>query len=182
MKFDAEIKKDIGFMAVGCAVCSVIVVLVLALAGMFDVPVLLGAVVGYVLSFGNFMLMSIGIIKALETGDEVSAKLRMKRSYVLRTIIMLVVMGVSIAVEFLNWIPVVASVFYPRIIITARDLWRKYKTRNDPPPQYDTITDDEDDKKDDEFEKFVSGFSKTKTDGENKPDDAGTASEKNDDK
>ncbi len=164
MKFDAEIKKDISFMALGCAVCSAIIVLIFAVLGKIDFSVLLGALVGYVLSFGNFVLMSIGIIKALETGDEVTAKLKMKRSYVFRTIIMLIVMAVSITVKYVNWVPVVASVFYPRIIITLRGLWRRYKTRNDPQPEYSAVLDENDENKTDEFEKFVSGFSKVKTD------------------
>ena len=162
MKFDPEVKKDIGFMALGCGVCSIVVALVFAVIGKFTLPVLWGTLVGYVLSFGNFVLMSVGVLKALETGDEVMAKLKMRRSYVFRTVVMLAVIGVSIAVEFVNWVPVVASVFYPRIIITARGLWRKYKTRNDPPPTYDPVPEDEEEEKTDEFEKFVSGFSKGK--------------------
>ena len=178
MKFDPEVKKDIGFMALGCGVCSIVVALVFAVIGKFTLPVLWGTLVGYVLSFGNFVLMSVGVLKALETGDEVMAKLKMRRSYVFRTVVMLAVIGVSIAVEFVNWVPVVASVFYPRIIITARGLWRKYKTRNDPPPTYDPVPEDEEEEKTDEFEKFVSGFSK----GEVPKAPASETSEKQDNK
>ena len=178
MKFDPEVKKDIGFMALGCGVCSIVVALVFAVIGKFTLPVLWGTLVGYVLSFGNFVLMSVGVLKALETGDEVTAKLKMRRSYVFRTVVMLAVIGVSIAVEFVNWVPVVASVFYPRIIITARGLWRKYKTRNDPPPTYDPVPEDEEEEKTDEFEKFVSGFSK----GEVPKVPASETSEKQDNK
>ena len=178
MKFDPEVKKDIGFMALGCGVCSIVVALVFAVIGKFTLPVLWGTLVGYVLSFGNFVLMSVGVLKALETGDEVMAKLKMRRSYVFSTVVMLAVIGVSIAVEFVNWVPVVASVFYPRIIITARGLWRKYKTRNDPPPTYDPVPEDEEEEKTDEFEKFVSGFSK----GEVPKVPASETSEKQDNK
>lgn len=178
MKFDPEVKKDIGFMALGCGVCSIVVALVFAVIGKFTLPVLWGTLVGYVLSFGNFVLMSVGVLKALETGNEVTAKLKMRRSYVFRTVVMLAVIGVSIAVEFINWVPVVASVFYPRIIITARGLWRKYKTRNDPPPAYDPVPEDEEEEKTDEFEKFVSGFSK----GEVPKVPASETSEKQDNK
>ena len=178
MKFDPEVKKDIGFMALGCGVCSIVVALVFAVIGKFTLPVLWGTLVGYVLSFGNFVLMSVGVLKALETGDEVMAKLKMRRSYVFRTVVMLAVIGVSIAVEFVNWVPVVASVFYPRIIITARGLWRKYKPTHDPPPTYDPVPEDEEEEKTDEFEKFVSGFSK----GEVPKVPASETSEKQDNK
>lgn len=163
MKFDPEIKKDIGFMALGCGICSLVCVLVFAVIGQMDLSVILGAVIGFVLSLGNFVLMSYGIVKALETGDEVEAKLKMKRSYTLRTIVMLAVMGVSLAVSFIHWVPVVVSVFYPRIAITCRNVYRSIKTRNDPAPEYTHAVEDGEDEEEestDEFEKFVGGFSK----------------------
>lgn len=177
MKLDPEIKKDVGFMAVGCGVCSVIVAAVFAVIGKFDMSVLIGTVVGYVLSFGNFVSMTYGVIKALETGDEDTAKLKMKSSYTVRTIIMLAVMGASIVLDFIHWVPVIVSVFYPRVIITARNVWRGITHKGGdetavasaaPAP----VEDDEEET--DEFEKFVSGFSKgTKklnSDGKNNSD------------
>ncbi len=165
MKLDPEIKKDVGFMAVGCGVCSVIVAAVFAVIGKFDMSVLIGTVVGYILAFGNFVSMTYGVIKALETGDENAAKLKMKSSYTVRTIIMLAVMGASIVLDFIHWVPVIVSVFYPRVIITARNVWRGIThkggdeavsevTSSAPSP----IEDEEEET--DEFEKFVSGFSK----------------------
>ncbi len=160
MKFDPEIKKDIGFMALGCGICSLVCVLVFAVIGQLDLSVILGAVIGFALAFGNFVLMSYGVIKALETGDEVEAKLKMKRSYTLRTIVMLAVMGVSLAVDFIHWVPVVVSVFYPRIAITCRNVYRSFKTRNDPTPEYTPVPEEEEEENTDEFEKFVGGFSR----------------------
>lgn len=182
MKLDPEIKKDVGFMAVGCGVCSVIVAAVFAVIGKFDMSVLIGTVVGYVLSFGNFVSMTYGVIKALETGDEDTAKLKMKSSYTVRTIIMLAVMGASIVLDFIHWVPVIVSVFYPRVIITARNVWRGITHKGgdetaDVTASADSATPapiEDDEEETDEFEKFVSGFSKgTKklnSDGKNNSD------------
>lgn len=180
MKFDPEVKKEIKFMALGCALCSAVVMLVFAFIGKFDLSVLFGALVGYVLAVGNFILMSYGVVKALETGDEASAKLKMRSSYIWRTIVMLGVMALAIAFEAVHWVPVLISVFYPRIIITARGIFNNIRARKNPPPDYEPLPDDDEEEKTDEFEKFVSGFSKGSVPGvknENMPEDK---SDKND--
>ena len=74
MKFDKEIRQNLILMAVGCGICSVLAVLVALLIGELTLPVLLGCAVGWILSFGNFFFMTVGIIMALETGDEKEAK------------------------------------------------------------------------------------------------------------
>lgn len=90
---------------------------------------MLGCVIGWLLSFGNFFFMSLGVTKALETGDENTAKLKMRSSYIGRTIVMLAVMAVSLVIEQIHWLPVVASVFYPRIVITANNLFGLARSR-----------------------------------------------------
>ena len=179
MKLDPEVKKEMRFMALGCAVCSAAVALVFIIIGKFDLSVLWGTLIGYALAVGNFCLMSFGIIKALETGDEAAAKLKMRSSYIWRTIVMLAIMALSIAVEFIHWVPVLASVFYPRIIITVRGLINNYKLKKSPPPEYSApADDDEGEEKPDEFEKFVSGFSKGSVPEVNKKSDGGDDSDK----
>ena len=120
MRFDKEVIREIKKMALGCAVCSVLCAAVFAVIGQFDLSVLIGAAVGFLLSFGNFFFMSLGVIKALETGDEAAAKLKMHSSYIARTVVMLAVMALSIIVDFIHWVPVLVSVFYPRIVLTAQ--------------------------------------------------------------
>ncbi len=168
MKLEPEVKKEIRLMAVGCAACSLVCVLVFLIIGKFDLSVVIGALVGFALAVGNFILMSLSIVKALETGDENAAKVKMHSSYIRRTIIMLAVMALSIAVDWINWIPVLLSVFYPRIIITVRNAVNTIKHKNDPPPQYDPVPEDEEEEKKDEFESFVSGFSKGPVPGNDK--------------
>jgi len=184
MKFDKEVIRENKKMAFGCAVCSAAVAAVFAVIGKFDLTVLIGAVVGWLLSFGNFFFMALGIIKALETGDENAAKLKMHSSYIARTIVMLAVMAVSIIVDFIHWIPVVVSVFYPRIVITAVNLVSFAKSRKKHLAGEDEKPADEnggedvhktsepaeyaDDEEEDGFEKFAKTFYKAPVPGEKK--------------
>ncbi len=82
-------------------------------------------------------------------------------------------MALSIAVDWISWIPVLLSVFYPRIIITVRNAVNNIKHKNDPPPQYDPVPEDDEEEKKDEFESFVSGFSKGPVPGEDKKKSGG---------
>lgn len=165
MKIDPIVKKETGYMALGCLICTAVVALVFVLLGKFDATVALGCLTGYVLTVGNFFWMSNTLTKALETGDEVTAKLKMKQSYVTRSVIMLVVMGAALVVEGIHWVPVIASVFYPRIIIFVRSIAQSIKNRKNPPeenPENYVEWNDDDEEETDEFEKFVGGFAKTK--------------------
>ncbi|MBQ4592767.1 MAG: ATP synthase subunit I [Clostridia bacterium] len=164
MKIDPIVKKETGYMALGSLICTAVVALVFVLLRKFDVTVVLGCLVGYVLTVGNFFVMSNTLTKAISTGDEVTAKLKMKQSYVTRSVVMLVVMGASIVLEQIHWVPVIASVFYPRIVIFVRGIVQNIRNRKNPPEENpDNYVKWEDDEEEtDEFEKFVGGFSKTK--------------------
>ena len=165
-----EVKREIRRMALGCGICTAAVILGFLAFGRLDVSVLIGSGIGWVLAVGNFYFMSVGITKALETGDESAAKLKMHTSYIGRTVVMLAVIALSILVDGIHWLPVVASVFYPRIVITVINLWGLYHNRKNPPEETaasESVVPEEDgDDTPDEFEKFVSGFSKGPVPGE----------------
>ena len=168
MRFDKEIRQNLIFMAVGCGVCSVLAVLVALLIGELTLPVLLGCAVGWILSFGNFFFMTVGIIMALETGDEKEAKRKMRNSRILRTVIMLAVIALTIIFpHYVHWLPVILSTFYPRILITAKGYWDFFRHRNDPVPENLNPVPAEDEDDEDGFEKFVGHFSNGKVPGEN---------------
>ena len=180
MKFDAEVKREILKIAVGCIICTAITMLVFFVLwqlgyATFDYTVVIGGVLGFVTAFGNFFFMCVGVVRALETGDEAAAKLKLRSSYLARTVFQIGMIALALAVDFINWIPVALAVFYPRITITVCNIWKMFVVKGTPAVDSDDTaeepaeddsdeterTDDEaDEEKPDEFERFVSGFYK----------------------
>ena len=125
MKLDPVVKRETAFIAAASLVCAAAVQLGFLLFGKWDMPVLLGGIIGWAMAVLNFFIMSLDVQRAVECGDEVQAKMKMRASYTWRMFAMLAVMVVSFVVDAIHWLPVVASVFYPRIVITVRQLWQR---------------------------------------------------------
>ncbi len=171
MKLDTEVKREIKEIAIGSLVCTIIVIAVFAVIGRFDYTVLIGGAVGFSAAFLNFCCMSVSVVRALETGDEVAAKLKLRSSYITRTLGLVAIIAVAIAVDFINFVPVLLSVFYPRITITACNIWNTYNKKSQVPDAPSEVSDnasavdeasekapEETEDGEDEFEKLVSGF------------------------
>ena len=198
MRLDPEVKSEVAKMARDCLILSLVMALGFLIAGKLNAAALYGLLIGYALAVGNFFFLSVGVTRALDTGDETAAKRVMLASRSARTVVLLAVMGVSIWLwtrsEAIHWLPVVAAAFYPRIVIAARGMLAWIRHRKDPAPvssdsgadREDRDREEEDEEEsDDEFEKFVGHFSKgpvpgeeqkknqnqKKTDGSGDPDD-----------
>ncbi|MBE6626754.1 MAG: hypothetical protein E7628_06200 [Ruminococcaceae bacterium] len=167
MKLEKEVKQNIYKIAVGSLLCSIAVVLVFLAFGRLDYTVFIGTAVGYLYAVGNFFFMCVGITNALALGDENAAKMRMRSSYMARTAVMVAVIAASLLIDWINPIPVLISVFYPKIIITVIDMWNTFvlKKGKDETVNYEPVPDDEEEETD-EFEKFVGRFSKGPVPGE----------------
>ena len=149
MKLDPEVVRENRIMAIGCLVCSLLMTLGFLIAGKLDLSVLLGVALGFALSFGNFFFMSVGITGALATGDETKAKRKMRLSYLIRTVILLGILALSLLTDRIHWIPVVAAVFYPRIIIAVRNFFARARGTEGVST---TLPDDDEDDEDDDDE------------------------------
>ena len=189
MKLDPEVALENRKMARDCLILTALMGAGFLIARRFDLSVFFGLLIGYALAVGNFYFMSVGLTQALSTGDETAAKLKIRQSYLIRTLVMLAVMAFSLWTERIHWVPVVASVFYPRIILAARGAWTWIERRRHPeagepavevrslPEAPGTESRDEEPKEareeedgPDEFEKFVRHFSKGPVPGEEKKD------------
>ncbi len=165
-KADPVVIKEVRFMAIAAFVCAGLVQIGFVAFGRWDYTVALGGVIGWALTVLNFLLMSLGVQRAVSDPDPQHAQLVMKVSYTWRTILMLAVMVVSFVVEFIHWLPIVAAAFYPMIVIFIRQLWTKYvlKQTGDEPLPADISAEetdaDEDDGEEDEFEKMVGSFAR----------------------
>lgn len=125
-KLDPVVRKESGFIALSSLICAALVQAAFLLFEKWDFSVALGGIIGWVLSAGNFFLMSVGVQSAVECADENQAQLKMRTSYTWRMVVILAVMVISFVVDAIHWVPVVASIFYPRVIITIRQLWQRY--------------------------------------------------------
>lgn len=169
MNLDPTVVKETKLMAAGCAVCTAVVMAVFIVIGKFDYTVALGGAVGFVIPVLNYFVMGITLASAIASGDQAYAARKIRSSYVLRSVLMLVVMAGSFILDFIHWFPVVVSVFYPRIILFIRGFFMKKKAEDEPASAVSDNEDNKDestaDNKDDEeepdgFEKLVQGFYK----------------------
>lgn len=162
MKLDPVVKRETAFIAVSSLFCAALIQGGFFLLGKWDLSVLWGGAIGWALAVGNFFLMSLDVQKAVESDDPQKAQMKMRASYTWRMMAMLAVMVVSFVVDGIHWLPVVASVFYPRIVITVRQLWQKYvlKIPEEVPETAAAPAEWEDDEEEDDFEKAVGQFAK----------------------
>lgn len=174
MKLDPEVKSELTKMARDCLILSLVMAVGFLIFGKLNAAAVYGLLIGYAMAVGNFFFLSVGVTRALATGDEAAAKRTMLLSRTARTVVMLAVMGVSIWVwtqsERIHWLPVVAAAFYPRIVIAVRGTLAWYLHRKDPAPEGSAPVedDDEDGEEEDGFEKFVGHFAKGPIPGEEK--------------
>ena len=162
MKLDPVVRRETVFMACATLICTVLLQAGFFILGKWDLSVLLGGIVGWVMTAGNFFLMSVNVQKAVECDDEAQARLRMRASYTWRMSAMLGILILAFILDFVHWIPVMVAMFYPRIVITIRQLWQKYvlKTPEEIPasaPAADETEEDEEDEEDD-IEKVLGHF------------------------
>ena len=172
MRLEKEVKQEINKITLGSLICSVIIVAVFLIIKKLDAAVLIGAAIGFVYSSANFFFMSVGITNALATGDETAAKMKLRSSYMTRTVAMLAIVAASLLLDFINPIPVLISVFYAKIIITVCNLWDTYVLKKNVSETIENpIPYVEDEEENDEFEKFVGRFSKGPVPGEENKND-----------
>ena len=120
------------------------------------------------------------VLRVAAPAAAAAAKLKMHSSYIARTVVMLAVMALSIIVDFIHWVPVLVSVFYPRIVLTAVNLVSFAKSRkkhlageDEEPAEDETseksaVQDYDDDDEEDGFEKFAKNFYKAPVPGDKK--------------
>lgn len=129
MKLQDAVKKETTFMAIGCAVCCVVTVLVFALLHVFfpetvpfDYKVILGTVLGSAVATGNFFWMAVTVQKVSACEDDDKAKSIMRTSFRYRTLAQLVWGVAAIFVPFINTVAGIVPLFFPGIVIKVRGI------------------------------------------------------------
>lgn len=175
-KTDPVVIKETCFMALGALVCAILVQAGFLVAQRWSYTVLAGGVIGWAVTVLNFYLMSRGVQKAVSDPDPQHAQLVMKLSYTGRTVLLLGVMVVAFLLpKYIHWLPVVASVFYPTIVILIRRRFIKQEAESSPTPA-PTPAEMYDEEGEDGFEKMVGRFAR-KIDTDYLKDKAGEKNE-----
>ena len=120
-KVDSTVLKETSYIAALTLVLSLLMQSVFLVAGMWDITVLLGNLLGIVAAVGNFFLMGITVQSALGR-EEKQIKNLMKLSQMGRMLLLFGVALIGYLVPLFNIIAVVVPFLFPRIAVTVRQL------------------------------------------------------------
>lgn len=123
-KIDKVVLKETRYIALWVLALSVIMELIFLIINMWDITVLLGNVLSAFVTVLNFLLMGIGVQKAVSQ-DEKGAKQTMKVSQMLRMLMLLIAAVLGVYLSVFNTWAVLIPLFFPRIAILVRPFFDK---------------------------------------------------------
>lgn len=120
--------KETAVVAIGVAICVAIMLAVFALLGAFDRSVLLGGIIGGVLTVANFFFMAVGTALAAdkaENQDVKGGKAVISSSYALRMVLLFVLMFACVKSGLCDVVALVLPLAFVRPILTIAEFFRK---------------------------------------------------------
>lgn len=120
--------KETGIILIGEAVCLVLMLAVFALLGRFSTKVLLGGIVGTVLSVLNFFFMAVNAVMAADKAanqDVKGGKKQIKLSYSMRMILIFVILFAFVKSGLCHPLASVLPLAFVRPVITIAEFFRK---------------------------------------------------------
>ncbi len=128
MKLQKAVVKETLRIAVGTLILAAIMNVVFLIIGAWEVSVLLGSLLGSLVSVGNFLLLGITIQQITSSdGDEKRNRLKLQFSYSVRMFALIVIIIVAIQFDIFNWIAVAIPLLFPRITIMIMQITGAYK-------------------------------------------------------
>ncbi len=124
IKIDETVLKETKYIAAWIFIFSVLMQAVFLVISEWNYTVLLGNLLSAVFAVLNFFLMGLTVQKALDK-DEKEAKTLVKVSQLYRSLMILVVTVIGVALPCFNTVAVIVPVFFPRIAIAMRPLFDK---------------------------------------------------------
>ena len=112
-----SIVKETKRIAVGTVIMLVVMLAVYAVLGKFTVGVLLGGLFGSAYAIFNFFLLGMTLQKAASMTDQQMAHMKVRSSYSTRMIGMLILAVVAFALPFVEGIPCLIALLFPRATI-----------------------------------------------------------------
>lgn len=112
-----SIVKETKRIAVGTTIMLVVMLAVYAVLGKFTVGVLLGGLLGSAYAIFNFFMLGMTLQKAASMTDQQMAHMKVRSSYSTRMIGMLILAVVAFALPFVEGIPCLIALLFPRATI-----------------------------------------------------------------
>ena len=114
-----SIVKETKRIAVGTIIMLVVMLAIYAVLGKFTVGVLLGGLLGSAYAIFNFFMLGMTLQKAASMTDQQMAHMKVRSSYSTRMIGMLILAVVAFALPFVEGIPCLIALLFPRATIFA---------------------------------------------------------------
>ena len=114
-----SIVKETKRIAVGTVIMLVVMLAVYAVLGKFTVGVLIGGLLGSAYAIFNFFMLGMTLQKAASMTDQQMAHMKVRSSYSTRMIGMLILAVVAFALPFVEGIPCLIALLFPRATIFA---------------------------------------------------------------
>lgn len=112
-----SIVKETKRIAVGTVIMLVVMLAVYAVLGKFTIGVLLGGLLGSAYAIFNFFMLGMTLQKAASMTDQQMAHMKVRSSYSTRMIGMLILAVVAFALPFVEGIPCLIALLFPRATI-----------------------------------------------------------------
>ena len=112
-----SIVKETKRIGVGTVIMLVVMLAVYAVLGKFTVGVLLGGLLGSAYAIFNFFMLGMTLQKAASMTDQQMAHMKVRSSYRTRMIGMLILAVVAFALPFVEGIPCLIALLFPRATI-----------------------------------------------------------------
>lgn len=112
-----SIVKETKRIAVGTVIMLVVMLAIYAVLGKFTVGVLLGGLLGSAYAIFNFFMLGMTLQKAASMTDQQMAHMKVRSSYSTRMIGMLILAVVAFALPFVEGIPCLIALLFPRATI-----------------------------------------------------------------
>ena len=112
-----SIVKETKRIGVGTVIMLVVMLAVYAVLGKFTVGVLLGGLLGSAFAIFNFLMLGMTLQKAASMTDQQMAHMKVRSSYSTRMIGMLILAVVAFALPFVEGIPCLIALLFPRATI-----------------------------------------------------------------
>ena len=112
-----SIVKETKRIGVGTVIMLVVMLAVYAVLGKFTVGVLLGGLLGSAYAIFNFFLLGMTLQKAASMTDQQMAHMKVRSSYSTRMIGMLILAVDAFALPFVEGIPCLIALLFPRATI-----------------------------------------------------------------